>query len=71
MLLTWMDGRHSTMVCFPKSPKISVFADEILAIAEGNGDIALELLKAGADPTKQSREGELAIKLAPDEKVRM
>ena len=43
--------------------------NEGLAIAEGNGDAALELLKAGADTDKRDVEGKLAIDLAPDTKV--
>jgi len=41
------------------------------AIAEGHGDAALELLKAGADVSKKTNEGELALQLAPDKKVRL
>ena len=39
------------------------------AIAEGHGDAAFELLKAGADAGKKTNDGELAIQLAPDRKV--
>ena len=40
------------------------------AIAEGHGDTALALLKAGADTDKKNSEGNLAIDLAPDMKVK-
>ena len=40
------------------------------AIAEGHGDTALALLKAGADTDKKNLEGNLAIDLAPDMKVK-
>lgn len=39
------------------------------AIAEGHGDTAVLLLKAGADTTKKDVDGHLAIALAPDDKV--
>lgn len=41
------------------------------AIAEGHGDAALELLKAGADVSKKTNDGELALQLAPDKKVEL
>ena len=41
----------------------------VLAIAEGNGDAALVLLKAGAETDKKDVDGHLAIDLAPDQKV--
>ena len=40
------------------------------AIAEGHGDTAIELLKAGAESDKRDSNGQLAIDLAPDAKVR-
>lgn len=40
------------------------------AIAEGHGDAALVLLKAGAETDKRDVDGKLAIDLAPDNKVR-
>jgi 26S proteasome non-ATPase regulatory subunit 10 len=40
------------------------------AIAEGNGDIALALLKAGAESDKKDSSGSFAIDLAPDAKIR-
>ncbi|KAI5369599.1 putative ankyrin repeat-containing domain superfamily [Septoria linicola] len=40
------------------------------AIAEGHGQTAVELLKAGADSSKKDRDGQLAIKLAPDKTVK-
>lgn len=40
-----------------------------IAIAEGHGDAALELLKAGAETDKRDVDGMLAIQLAPDQKV--
>ncbi|KAJ9630647.1 putative ankyrin-repeat protein [Taxawa tesnikishii (nom. ined.)] len=40
------------------------------AIAEGHGDTALVLLKAGAQTDKKDNSGALAIDLAPDAKVR-
>ncbi|KAL9063565.1 MAG: hypothetical protein Q9157_008181 [Trypethelium eluteriae] len=40
------------------------------AIAEGHGDTAVELLKAGAETDKRDNNAQLAINLAPDTKVR-
>ncbi|KKA29971.1 hypothetical protein TD95_005206 [Thielaviopsis punctulata] len=40
------------------------------AISEGHGDVAVALLKAGADATKKDLDGYLAIDLAPDSEVR-
>ncbi|KEZ41826.1 hypothetical protein SAPIO_CDS6823 [Scedosporium apiospermum] len=40
------------------------------AIAEGHGDAAVALLKAGADASKRDNDGMLAIDLAPDKEVR-
>jgi 26S proteasome non-ATPase regulatory subunit 10 len=40
------------------------------AIAEGHGDTALVLLKAGADTDKKDSTGAFAIDLAPDAKTR-
>ena len=40
------------------------------AISEGHGDAAITLLKAGADPKKEDRDGQLPMSLAPDAKVR-
>ncbi|KAI5296187.1 hypothetical protein KEM52_005257 [Ascosphaera acerosa] len=40
------------------------------AIAEGNGDVAVMLLKEGAETDKENIDGERAIDLAPDQKVR-
>lgn len=39
------------------------------AVAEGHGDVAMELLKRGADSGLLDKEGNLALKLAPDQKV--
>lgn len=44
--------------------------DVDVAIAEGHGDTALVLLKAGAELDKRDRDGKLAIDLAPDAKVK-
>jgi 26S proteasome non-ATPase regulatory subunit 10 len=41
-----------------------------IAICEGHGDAAIVLLKAGADPKKEDRDGQLALSLAPDAKIR-
>jgi ankyrin repeat protein len=41
------------------------------SISEGHGDAALFLLKAGIDFTKEDRDGNMALKLVPDEKVRL
>ena len=41
----------------------------LTAIAEGHGDAALVLLKAGAETDKRDVDGHLAIDLAPDKKV--
>lgn len=40
------------------------------AISEGHGDTALVLLKAGAETDKRDVDGNLAIDLAPDKKIR-
>jgi 26S proteasome non-ATPase regulatory subunit 10 len=39
------------------------------AIAEGHGDTAIALLKAGAETDKKDADGFLAIELAPDSQV--
>lgn len=39
------------------------------AVAEGHGDAAVFLLKAGAEADKRDSEGKLAIDLVPDHKV--
>jgi len=40
------------------------------AVAEGHGDTAVALLKAGADTNKKDVDGFLALDLAPDAQVR-
>lgn len=45
------------------------FVGIYIAISEGHGDAALELLKAGAETDKRDVDGHLAIDLAPDSKV--
>lgn len=40
------------------------------AISEGHGDTAVVLLKAGCETDKRDVDGNLAIDLAPDRKVR-
>jgi len=45
------------------------FADCAAAIAEGNGDVAIALLKAGAVTDKEDIDGHTALSLAPDQKV--
>ena len=45
-------------------------ADLFKAISEGHGDTALALLKAGAEADKRDVDGNLAIDLAPDRKVK-
>ncbi|KAI5304698.1 hypothetical protein KEM56_006090 [Ascosphaera pollenicola] len=40
------------------------------AIAEGHGDCAVMLIKEGAETDKENIDGDLAINLAPDQKVR-
>lgn len=40
------------------------------AVAEGWGDTAVEVLKAGAESGKKDREGKVALMYAPDDKVR-
>lgn len=42
---------------------------EVVAIAEGHGDVAGMLIRSGADLTREDKEGRLAIDLAPDAKV--
>ncbi|GKT63712.1 ankyrin repeat-containing protein [Colletotrichum tofieldiae] len=39
------------------------------AVAEGHGDTAMALLKAGAEPDKRDNDGYLALDLAPDKEV--
>lgn len=39
------------------------------AVAEGHGDVAVELLKRGAESGLLDKEGNLALRLAPDQKV--
>lgn len=41
------------------------------AISEGHGDVALELLKAGADSTKKDVDERLPMDCAPDKNVKM
>ncbi|KAG6006291.1 hypothetical protein E4U21_007173 [Claviceps maximensis] len=41
------------------------------AIAEGHGDVALLLLKSGADFSIKNAQGQLALDLAPDKEVRL
>ena len=50
-------------------PTLIVSTDILLAIAEGHGDAALVLLKAGAEVDKRDVDGNLAIAVAPDSKV--
>ena len=45
------------------------FGGVYVAISEGHGDVALELLKVGAETDKRDVDGHLAIDLAPDIKV--
>lgn len=40
-----------------------------LAIAEGHGDAAVVLLKAGIEPLTKDKDGHIPIELAPDAKV--
>lgn len=40
------------------------------AVAEGHGDAAVALLKAGVEADKRDLEGKLALDLAPDKEVR-
>jgi len=40
------------------------------AISEGHGDVAVELLKAGAESDKRDKDERLAIQCAPDAKVK-
>lgn len=40
------------------------------AVCEGHGDVAVELLKSGADSGKKDRDERTAIECAPDKKVR-
>jgi len=46
-----------------------LFADSVVAIAEGSGDVAITLLKAGAAFDKEDVDGHTALSLAPDQKV--
>jgi 26S proteasome non-ATPase regulatory subunit 10 len=48
---------------------VNAHTDLRIAISEGHGDAALFLLKAGIDHKKVDRDGNLALKLAPDAKV--
>lgn len=47
-----------------------VWLIHVQAIAEGHGDAAVELLKAGAEPDKKNTDGATALELAPDAKVK-
>lgn len=40
------------------------------AISEGHGDVAVELLRAGAEAGRKDGDGRTALQCAPDEKVR-
>lgn len=40
------------------------------AVAEGHGDAAVFLLQNGAEHDKQDRDGNVALALSPDDKVR-
>lgn len=40
-----------------------------IASAEGHGDTAVYLLQSGAEADKKDLDGQLAIDLAPDDKV--
>ncbi|ODM21959.1 hypothetical protein SI65_02803 [Aspergillus cristatus] len=57
-----------------KSPVNATDMDGLTAlhhvVAEGHGDAAIFLLKAGAEADKRDSEGRLAIDLVPDQKVR-
>lgn len=44
-------------------------SDSVKAVSEGHGDTALLLLKEGAETDKRDVDGNLAIDLAPDNKV--
>ena len=48
---------------------MTLSVDFAVGIAEGHGDVALVLLKAGAEVDKRDSDGHLAIELAPDQKV--
>lgn len=71
--------RLCIMVCYfnppPKKKNILLLITEFffwgiyVAISEGHGDVALELLKVGAETDKRDVDGHLAIDLAPDIKV--
>lgn len=39
------------------------------AISEGHGDVAVELLIAGAESDKKDKDGRLAIQCAPDASI--
>ena len=39
------------------------------AVAEGHGDVAVALLRAGAETDKRDSDGQLALDLAPDKEV--
>ena len=45
-------------------------SDSPKAISEGRGDTAVVLLRAGAETDKRDVDGNLAIDLAPDRKVK-
>ena len=40
------------------------------AVSEGHGDVAVELLRQGAEPGKKDGEGRVALECSPDAKVR-
>ena len=64
--------RHCTTVACPKFRvfcQLDLSLTLLQAIAEGHGDAALLLLKAGAETNKRDADEQLAINLAPDTKV--
>ena len=64
--------RHCTTVARPEFRvfcEIDLLLTLLQAIAEGHGDAALLLLKAGAESNKRDVDEQLAINLAPDTKV--
>ena len=69
MHLTWTAVPPCIMVRYPLVLSARALSYILTAIAEGHGDAAMVLLKAGADTDKKDNNGALAIDLAPDAKV--
>ena len=67
----WTALHHGGLFLCPRNHSRGMPTDLLsAAISEGHGDAAISLLKAGADPKKEDRDGQLPLSLAPDAKIR-